>query len=184
MIGRHQPAPITRSKPSARVSTEGEETRMPIEAIRNFIRIDDAVATGGQPTAEQFAEVREAGYEVVINLAPDGLDSSLPDEDALLRSMGMEYVHIPVPWTAPRLEHFIAFVGAMDRTAGRRTLIHCQANFRVTAFYACYAALRLGWDEERRARLVDRVWGSTPDYRMDAAWKDFMDEAMRLGAQG
>ena len=37
--------------------------------IFNFIKLDDRVATSGQPTESQFGLVKEAGYTTVINLA-------------------------------------------------------------------------------------------------------------------
>ena len=119
---------------------------MAIEEAINFIQIDNQIATCGQPTVEQLRDARAAGYEVVINLAPDGLESSLPGEDELLASLGIEYHHIPFAWTASHLDQLEQFEKLMLETAGRMTLIHCKANYRVTAFFASYAVTRLGWD--------------------------------------
>lgn len=46
---------------------------MTISDTYNFVQIDNMIATAGQPSAAQSREASEAGYEVVINLAPDGL---------------------------------------------------------------------------------------------------------------
>jgi hypothetical protein len=67
-----------------------------IADIKNFIRIDDDIGTAGQPTAQQFQAVRDAGYEAVVNLLPSEQDNALKDEDALIRELGMEYHYIPV----------------------------------------------------------------------------------------
>ena len=37
--------------------------------IRNFLRIDDRLATSGMPQPDDFAALRQAGFDVVINLA-------------------------------------------------------------------------------------------------------------------
>ncbi|MEO7677504.1 MAG: hypothetical protein ABIV39_12150 [Verrucomicrobiota bacterium] len=37
--------------------------------IRNFLRIYDRLATSGMPKPSDIAAMREAGFEVVINLA-------------------------------------------------------------------------------------------------------------------
>ncbi len=150
---------------------------MSVGDIYNFIEIDGSTATAGQPSEAQFRALRDAGYEVVVNLAPDGLETSLPDETALLRSLGLEYHHIPVPWSEPKLDHFERFVTVMDKAAGRRTLVHCQANYRVTAFYALYASARRGWSEEQADALIARIWSSRPDFEMDDAWKGFIAAA-------
>lgn len=151
---------------------------MAIEEAFNFIRIDDLIATCGQPTEEKFRDARKAGYEVVINLAPDGLESSLPGEDELLTSLGIEYHHIPVAWSAPHLDQLEQFEELMLETSGRMTLIHCQANYRVTAFFASYATAKLGWDHEQADALIERVW-LTPRIEAEATWKAFVAEARR-----
>lgn len=155
---------------------------MSVGVIYNLIEIDDAIATAGQPTEEQFRAARDAGYDVVVNLAPDGLETSLPDESGLLRTLGFDYHHIPVPWNEPNLDQFERFAAVMDATAGRRILVHCQANYRVTAFFAAYAASRLGWSDERADALVDRIWASQPGFAMDDNWKAFLAAARRRQA--
>ena len=150
---------------------------MAIEDAYNFIQVNELVATSGQPTEDQFRDARRAGYEVVVNLAPGGLDTSLPGQDELLASLGIEYHHIPVAWSEPRLDQLDRFERLMAACAGRRTLVHCQANYRVTAFFASYAMDQLGWDRERADALIDRIWSSRPDYTMDDTWKAFIAEA-------
>lgn len=150
---------------------------MSIEDIYNFIRIDDCTATAGQPTAEQFREARQAGYEVVINLAPDGLDTSLPGESNLLHDLGISYHHIPVAWSDPKISQLEMFEASMEATNGRRVLIHCQANFRVTVFFAMYASSKLGWSDEQADALIDRIWTSRPGFQMDNTWRSFIRSA-------
>lgn len=145
--------------------------------IPNFIQVDGQTALGGQPTPEQFEAARAAGYTAVVNLAPTAAaESALPDEAALLGELGLEYHHIPVAWAEPKLADFAQFVAAMDGLRGRPTLIHCAANYRVTAFYSLYAMRRLGWSAEQADALMDRVWnsGTTP---MSQAWTSLISEA-------
>jgi len=149
---------------------------MAIEEAFNFIRIDDLIATCGQPTEEQFRDARKAGYEVVINLASDGLVSSLPGEDELLASLGVEYHHIPVAWNAPHLDQLQEFEELMLENSGRMTLIHCQANYRVTAFFASFATAKLGWNHDQADALIERVW-QNPRIQMEDTWMAFVAAA-------
>jgi uncharacterized protein (TIGR01244 family) len=120
---------------------------MSLSDIYNFVQIDQRTATAGQPSAAQFSEIARAGYEVVINLAPDGLQTSLADERALLSDLGLEYHHIPVAWDSPRFSDLDQFETLMDSLAERSTFIHCQANYRVSAFFALYAMAKLNWSD-------------------------------------
>lgn len=150
---------------------------MPTESIFNFIRISDRVATGGQPTQEQLEAARADGFEAVVNLAPhDQQSRALPDEKGLVESIGMAYHHIPVMWTKPLKENFTAFVQTMDALGNRKVLVHCAANFRVSAFYSAYAMKKQGWTAQQADALMARIWESRPDYRMDDTWRTFVEE--------
>ena len=48
-----------------------------LEHIRNFLRIDDRLATSGMPQPEDFAALRQAGFDIVINLALPTSDNTL-----------------------------------------------------------------------------------------------------------
>ena len=129
--------------------------------IRNFRRVNADLITGGQPSEEQLRAVAAAGFTVVINLATINPRYSLPDEEGLVRSLGMAYYHIPVAWDNPTESDFAAFESVMGQLNGRRTLIHCAANFRVTAFYALYALKNLGWSESEADTFMASVWSGS-----------------------
>jgi len=142
--------------------------------ITNFIQIDDRTATAGQPTVEQFKALRDAGCEAVVNLLPSEQDNALKGEDALIGDLGMEYHYIPVVWTAPQPRDFAAFCDVMQKLEGRKVLIHCAMNMRVTAFYSSYAMKHLGWNSEQADALVARIWDAYENYKMDNTWRAFI----------
>jgi uncharacterized protein (TIGR01244 family) len=159
----------------------GEGSSMSTESIFNFIRVSDSVATGGQPTQAQIEAACAEGFEVVVNLAPhDQENGALPDERSLVESLGMTYHHIPVDWTMPLKEDFTAFAETMDGLGDRKVLVHCAANFRVTAFYSTYAMKRHGWSARQADALMARIWESIPGVRMDETWRTFLNEIQKL----
>ena len=131
---------------------------MSTEEIRNYHKVDEQVITGGQPTEGQIRAAAEEGLQVVINLATIDPRYSLDDEGGLAQSLGLEYHHIPVVWERPTPADFDAFVAVMRQTQGKRRLIHCAANYRVTAFYSLYAMQELGWSAEQAAALRAIMW--------------------------
>jgi protein tyrosine phosphatase (PTP) superfamily phosphohydrolase (DUF442 family) len=148
---------------------------MSMESIFNFIRVSDSVATGGQPTQAQIEAARDEGVEAVVNLAPhDQQKGALPDERGLVESLGMTYHHIPVDWMTPLEENFTTFVQTMDGLRDRKVLVHCAANYRVTAFYSTYAMKKDGWSAQQADALIARIWESRPEVRMDATWRTFL----------
>ena len=84
-----------------------------LSEIYNFRAIGERLGTAGQPTASQLRAVREAGFEVVINLALPTSDNALANEDSVVTRFGMAYVHIPVDFKTPTSQDFHAFCRVM-----------------------------------------------------------------------
>jgi protein tyrosine phosphatase (PTP) superfamily phosphohydrolase (DUF442 family) len=138
--------------------------------IYNYIKVNDEIATGGQPTAEELRSVADEGFTSVINLATIEPPYSLEDEAGLVQSLGMHYYHIPVEWGNPLESDFEAFESTMASLPAGKTLIHCAANFRVTAFYSLYAQAHLGWTEAQAEALRAQIWGG----RDVPVWNEFI----------
>jgi protein tyrosine phosphatase (PTP) superfamily phosphohydrolase (DUF442 family) len=148
---------------------------MSINQIFNAIQIDDQILTAGQPSEDQLQDLSSEGYKVVINLATIDPRYSLNDEEQSCDNLGMTYVHIPVEWTAPEIEDYQVFKVAMGKSAQQKTLIHCAANYRVTAFYSIYAKQNLGWSDEQAKALRAQIWESNPEWEMDDVWREFIE---------
>jgi protein tyrosine phosphatase (PTP) superfamily phosphohydrolase (DUF442 family) len=143
---------------------------MSAEEIYNYRKVNNQLITGGQPTEAQLRAAAAEGCTHVINLATINPRYSLPDEDGLARSLGMGYTHIPVDWGNPTLDDFDAFEKTMQQLPEGKTLIHCAANFRVTAFYGLYAMKHLGWSETQADELRAPIWQGS-DYPV---WERFI----------
>jgi protein tyrosine phosphatase (PTP) superfamily phosphohydrolase (DUF442 family) len=131
---------------------------MGTQTIKNYRKVDDRHATGGQPSEAQLKAAAAEGYGTIINLATIDPRYSLKDEGASAAALGMKYHHIPVPWDQPSDADFAAFEKAMQSAGEDKTLVHCAANYRATAFYALYAMKHLGWSRERADEFRASVW--------------------------
>jgi protein tyrosine phosphatase (PTP) superfamily phosphohydrolase (DUF442 family) len=130
-----------------------------LSAVRNFREADWRLLTCGQPNEQQLAAAVARGVEVVINLAlHDDPRYSLADEQSTVESLGMTYVHVPVQFSAPTETDLRLFFDAMDLHKERRVLVHCAANYRVTAFLGLYRVVRLGWSRDDAFGLMRMVW--------------------------
>jgi uncharacterized protein (TIGR01244 family) len=145
--------------------------------IFNVREADDSLLTSGQPTETQLESVARAGVQVVVNLAPHDGPRALADEAAVVAALGMDYIHIPVPFSAPAEAHLAAFFEAMDANQARPALVHCAANKRVTVFLALYRVIRLGWTPDEAFALTRTVW------EPDAVWSRFIAAALEAESQ-
>lgn len=146
---------------------------MPVETMRNFLAVGDRLATAGQPSEDELRAAAAEGYTAVVNLGLLDPRYCLADEAGLVASLGLRYHHIPVPFDAPDVGHFRAFVDAMDAEKDAMVLVHCAANYRVSSFLAVYGEMRMGWTREQ-ADAHARTW-----WPLNDVWTGFLAHCRR-----
>ncbi|MDI9634294.1 protein tyrosine phosphatase family protein [Geitlerinema splendidum] len=145
-----------------------------VAEIYNYLPLSDSIGTGGQPTVEQFAELKQAGYEVVVNLALSTSTNAIPDEAEIVASQGMSYVHIPVEWENPTLEDIQRFFATLQANADKRVFVHCAMNMRVSAFMYLYRRLQQQVDEDAARRSLEEIWTPNP------TWERFIAQVLEF----
>ncbi|MFQ4139105.1 protein tyrosine phosphatase family protein [Nodosilinea sp. PGN35] len=143
-----------------------------LQTIRNYRSLSPTLGTAGQPTAEQFKAIAEAGYAVVVNLALSTSDHAIANEAELVKSLGMTHFHIPVVWEAPTPTDLEIFFKVMDRNRDVKVFVHCALNMRVSAFVYLYRVLCLGVDPEVAIADLHSIWHPNP------TWQAFIDQAL------
>lgn len=144
-----------------------------LNRIRNFLQVDEQLATSGMPRPEDFDLIRQAGFEVVINLAMPTSDNAMANEGDLVTRAGMTYIHIPVNFEAPRAEDYARFAAIMDTLAGRRVFVHCAANMRVSAFVLIHRVAR-GVPRAEAEHDLKRIWNP------DGVWREFINQQLAV----
>ncbi len=105
-----------------------------MENIFNYIKINENIATSGQPTVEQLEFISNSGYEVVINLALHDSSNAIVNEDKVVTDLNMSYIHIPVVFENPTLKQLKFFLDVLSVNKERKVWIHCALNYRASAF--------------------------------------------------
>jgi protein tyrosine phosphatase (PTP) superfamily phosphohydrolase (DUF442 family) len=143
-----------------------------LNGIVNYLQISERLGTGGQPTAEQFSEIKAAGYEIVVNLAMPDSTNALQNEAELVRGQGMEYVPIPVVWEDPKDEDLDRFFQTMAQILTRKVFVHCVVNWRVSCFVYLYRVVELGIAMKRAEQSLLRIWKPEP------VWQGFLERSL------
>lgn len=106
-----------------------------------FVSVGDDMFIAGQPTEEALRDLKAKGVTTVVNLRmPEEMAQIGFDEAALLRELGIAYVHIPMrgsvehPYGPKQLDEFAA---AMDSAHGK-VLLHCTIAWRASHLWAAY----------------------------------------------
>ena len=143
--------------------------------IYNYQLLTDSLSSSGMPTAEQMQALAAENVRVVINLALVTSQGALPDEDQLVESLGMKYVHIPVEWNNPTRKNLDDFFQAMEMHRDEKVHVHCQANYRASAFIMLYRVLRQGWNKADAIPVMEKMW-NPEDFPV---WQRFIDENLQ-----
>ncbi len=106
-----------------------------------FVSVGDDMFIGGQPTERALRELRAKGVTTVVNLRmPQEMERVGFDEAALVKELGMKYVHIPMtgtpenPYGPKELDTFAAAMTAADG----KVLLHCTIAWRASHLWAAY----------------------------------------------
>ena len=142
--------------------------------IYNYMFLTEKLSSSGMPTPGQVQEVADAGVQVIINLATSKSEGAIPNEDELVKGLGMEYIHIPVEWNNPTKQNLADFFNALDAHKNDKIHVHCQANYRVSAFIMLYRVLQLGWKKEDAIPVMEKMW-NPEDFPV---WQKFIDESL------
>ncbi len=136
--------------------------------------MSETLLTAGQVKPEHVAAIASSGTEMVINLAPASVDRN-KDEGFLLTQQGISYVQIPVAWEQPTDADLQLFFAMMDARQSRKTLVHCFANYRASAFTYLYRVLRQGVPEVEARADLHAVW-SEQAFDENKQWRQFIDK--------
>jgi uncharacterized protein (TIGR01244 family) len=106
-----------------------------------FASVGDDLFIAGQPTEKALRDLQAKGVTTVINLRmPEEMAQVGFDEAALVKQLGMTYVHIPMrgtpenPYGPKQLDTFAAAIAS----AHGKVLLHCTVAWRASHLWAAY----------------------------------------------
>jgi len=123
-----------------------------VDGIRNAKELGNDLLFGGQPTKEALQALAAQGYHTIVNMR--GTEEMDWDEKALVESLGMKYVAIPMAYPIEEIPD--AWVQEFDRLMkdpeAKPMLLHCSSGNRVGGLYGVWLAEKKGVG---RARALD-----------------------------
>lgn len=147
-----------------------------IHNIFNFAQVNDKLGTAGQPTREQFRAIKEAGYQMVINLASGITEHDLAGEAEIVAGLDMTYHHIPVDWEKPADDDLEQFFALMEANQSKKLFVHCIANYRASAFTMLYRVIKQGVPLAEAKAFKESVWKPEEVYPI---WDTFIEKTLK-----
>jgi protein tyrosine phosphatase (PTP) superfamily phosphohydrolase (DUF442 family) len=143
--------------------------------IYNFKQVSELLACSGQPRDGQLQALAANGYQVIVNLGLLNTKYALKDESASVTALGLEYYHLPILFDDPKTEDLLAFIKIMGQHQNDKTLVHCAANYRASAFTGLYLLATGKLDEDAMHEFIEEVW------QPDAVWDQFIEKSLVIG---
>jgi protein tyrosine phosphatase (PTP) superfamily phosphohydrolase (DUF442 family) len=142
-------------------------------AAPNVVVLSDRLVTSGQPSAAALARLGEAGFQAVVYLAPSDVAGAVRSEPEILARQGIEFVHVPIPFSSPDASHFAAVSEALQRLKDRKVLVHCEVNMRASSMVFLHRAITLGDDPAQAYAAVTAVWSPR------GPWRTLIEQELR-----
>ena len=140
--------------------------------VKNFGQMDDRFYRGAQPREEDYKDLATLGIKTIIDLQADPKGY----EQAMVESLGMKYVHIPmVSKKYPTEEATAMFLKVVGDPATGKFFLHCAGGrHRTGAMGAVYRFKFYDWDFEQVYKEMKQYdfytsWGH-------GAFKDFVKD--------
>ena len=140
--------------------------------IDNYRRYSAHFSSSGQPGAKDLEALSEAGFQRVVYLAFSDNKSALEHEDRIVKSLGMDYLQIPVDFDRPTAADFEDFAAVLNRDKTIRTLLHCQINLRASTFSFLYRVIYDQVPMTQAKSDLDSIW------QPDRVWYRFIVEVL------
>ena len=121
------------------------------------------VTTGGQPTAEQLAQLKAAGVQVVVDLR-DPMERRPFDEPEVARELGLDYINVPVGPGATSDEQLRRVREALQNAPERPVFVHCASANRVGGALLPHLILDQGLSEEEATERAMQVGLRSAEY--------------------
>ena len=145
--------------------------------VYDYHRIDDRLVTAGQIAPAHVPLLRDAGVELIVNLAVANPEQNR-DEAFAVAEAGIPYVNIPVVWESPTQADLELFLAVMDAAQDKHVLVHCFAKYRASAFTYLHRVLRGDVDQKAARKDLDVVWNDEA-WTEYPQWRAFVDDALR-----
>ncbi len=123
-------------------------TRKEVAGISTFAQIESTIACGGATSPEAIREVKQMGFKTVVNLRLASEQGAMVDEEgAMVRALGMNYVHLPFNIQTPDPQLVEDFIKAVSAPGSAPAYVHCAAGGRAAALWMIKRVKADGWTQ-------------------------------------
>ncbi|MBP1663480.1 MAG: hypothetical protein H6Q19_620 [Bacteroidetes bacterium] len=125
--------------------------------IEKYYLYNSKLASGAQPSEVQFAELKEQGFEAIVNLSPASTRNALTNEASVIEKTGMYYIHFPVDCSNLKKFQYTTFEGIMNGLKDKKVFVHCGGNIKSSNLIHMYDVLANHQDEKKSLQTLYNI---------------------------
>jgi len=132
--------------------------------IPNFFQYNSLLASGAQPSEEDIRELKNNGYQVIVNISPSSTRNALANEAQITENYGIDYVHFPVDCSNLRPTHYNVFKGILNGLADKKVFVHCGGNIKSSNLLHMYHVIEKRVDERESLQILKKIQNPEPKW--------------------
>lgn len=134
-----------------------------IDGIRNFTKVDGAIACGGSTEPSAVPALASRGYKGIVSLREDSEAGALTGEmEQAARAAGLRFTHVPMSSQSPNDGAASAALAALRDGGNQPVFIYDASGSRAAAILMIKRMLDDGWPEDRAYSEAVSIGLSSP----------------------
>lgn len=156
------------SKPEQQIAPtfDAPPTQVMLGEIPN-VHVMDGLYLAGQPSEEDFAQIRAAGIRTIVNLRGVGEVTEF-DEETVATDAGLDYVHLPFQGAGALTAEIFDRTRELLNSDRGPIFLHCGSANRVGAVWLPWRVLDQGVSVEQALSEAQEIGLRTPAYTQKA----------------
>lgn len=131
-------------------AAEAQVSKETVPGITNLSRLQTTVACAGAVTASAVPNIKQMGFNSIINLRqPSEPGADIDAEAAAAKTAGIKFYNIPFNNAAPDPAAVDRFLQTIAQPGNEPAFIHCASGNRAAAMWFVKRVLVDKWDTER-----------------------------------
>jgi tyrosine-protein phosphatase SIW14 len=125
-----------------------------VQSLQNFEQVSDSLCRGAQPSADGLRELAKMGVNTIVDLRGEG--GRATKEAQVARSLGMEYVNIPLDgFQAPTADQVAKVQAIFENPSSGKVFVHCRRGADRTG--TMVAIYRIEHDHWKNQQALDEA---------------------------
>lgn len=146
-------------------------SQMFVHNIDKFTMLSETLAISGQPSASQFEFIKTAGYQLIIRVKIEEVESPIVDERTVVLEQGMLYEEVSISFNNPTKSAFEQISSILNQYENLNIYVHCTMGY-------CTSGLLLPYLMIYKNYSMDEALKKVTVQHFNKTWRTFIENLL------